>query len=68
MGGELQSRLLTKSDTLAWTSVREPSKGFEPEENLHRFAIESHLLNNSVKDKLGANRSLTQKTGREQLR
>lgn len=51
MGGELGTGFLAKNDTLAWNSVREPSKGFEPEDNLPRFVIESHLLNNGVKDK-----------------
>lgn len=46
------SGFLTENDTLAWNNVRELSKVFEPEDNLPRFATESHLLNNDVKNKL----------------
>lgn len=52
MGGELGSGFLKKNDTLAWNNVRETSKGFETEDDLPRFVIESHLLNNGVTDKL----------------
>ena len=45
------SGFLTENDTLAWNNVRELSKVFEPEDDLLRFVIESHLLNNSVKNK-----------------
>lgn len=39
---------------VAWNSVRRAFEGFE-QSNLTRFAIDSHHLNNSLKDKLGSN-------------
>lgn len=44
----------TKNDTLAWDSCQGAFTGFEPENNLTRLVIESHPLNNSVKDTQGS--------------
>lgn len=44
---------LTKNDTVAWNSVRRAFEDLE-QSNLTRFAIDSHHLNNSLKDKLGS--------------
>lgn len=50
--GRWVEKWIPDNDTLPLNSVREPSKGFELEDNLPRFVMESHLLNNSVKNKL----------------
>lgn len=44
---------LTKNDTVAWNSVQRAFEDLE-QSNLTRFAIDSHHLNNSLKDKLGS--------------